>query len=352
MAKKITTVGLDIGATAVRAAEVSSGAYGTSVELLRYAEHPLPPNAVRDGEVVDHAAVTQALKSLWASADFSTKDVILGVGNQRIAVRPMTLPKMPMAELQASLPFQVQESLPMPADEAVLSFLPTIETQSEVGVAWEGLLVAAWKEGIMTNVRAVESAGLKPLMIDLSGFALVRAMARGARASGTIAMVDIGARITTVVVATDGTPRFVRVLSSGAQNLNETLARSLGSTLEEADQILRTHGLGVVNIPEYQGAAGPFGDASRTLLEGIRSSIGFYTQNNPTVPVQMVVLTGGGAAMPGLGQTIASATRTQTSLGNPLDDVRVGRKVAGMESLRGREGTMAMTIGLGLGVAA
>ncbi|WP_061965911.1 type IV pilus assembly protein PilM [Demequina aurantiaca] len=352
MAKKTNSVGLDIGATAVRAAEVTSSAQGGDVELVRYAEQSLPPNAVRDGEVVDQLAVTQAIKSLWAQGDFSTKDVILGVGNQRVAVRPMTLAKMPYAELQASLPFQVQESLPMPADEAVMSFLPTYETQSELGVSWEGLLVAAWKEGVMTNVRAVESAGLKPVSIDLCGFALVRSMARGALAQGTTALVDIGARITTVVVTTDAVPRFVRVLSTGAENLTETLARSTGMGLQDAGQILRTQGLNAVNAPEYASAAGPFGDATRTLLEGIRSSIGFYAQNNPTAPVQVVVLTGGGATMPGLGQTIASATRTRALLGNPLEGVSMGRKVGGADAFRGREGTMAMTIGLGLGVAA
>lgn len=352
MANKSQAIGLDIGATALRAAEVSSGPYGSNVQLLNYAEQQLPPNAVRDGEVADQNAVVQGLKALWSQGGFSTKEVILGVGNQRVAVRPMSLPVMPYADLQATLGFQVHETLPMPVDEAVLSFLPTYETQTETGPAFEGMLVAAWRESVMTNIAAVEAAGLKPMMVDLSGFALLRAMARGPLESGTIALVDIGARITTVVVATDGVPRFVRALSAGAQDLSDTLSRSMSMPIEEASQIIRAHGLAAVNAPEMQGAAGPFGDAVKTLVEGIRSSIGFYAQTNPGTPVQVVVLTGGGAPVPGLGQTIASATRMRTLLGNPLDGITVGRKVSALDYLRGREGTMAMTIGLGLGVAA
>jgi len=352
VAKKNQAIGIDFGATAVRAAEVACGPYGNDVELISYAEQQLPPNAVRDGEVVDQAAVVQALKSLWSAGGFSSKEVILGVGNQRVAVRPMTLPSMPMGELQSTLTYQVQETLPMPVEEAVLSFLPTYEVPSESGPVLEGMLVAAWREGVMTNIRAAEAAGLKPMMVDLSGFALLRAMARGPLGAGTTALVDIGARITTVVVATDGVPRFIRVLSSGAQDLTETMARSMSMPLEDAEQIIRTHGLAAVNAPELQAAAGPFGDTVKSLVEGIRSSIGFYSQNNPTTPVQVVVLTGGGAAVPGLGQTIASATRSRTLLGNPLDGVSVGRKVAGLDYLRGREGTMAITLGLGMGVAA
>ena len=87
MAKKIA-IGLDIGATALRAAEVASDARGKNVELQRYAEIPLPLNAVRDGEVIDAATVVQGLKALWAKGGFTSKDVIVGVGNQRVAVRP------------------------------------------------------------------------------------------------------------------------------------------------------------------------------------------------------------------------------------------------------------------------
>ena len=126
MAKKIA-IGLDIGGTALRAAEVASDARGSNVELQRYAEVPLPLNAVRDGEVIDAATVVQGLKALWVKGGFTSKDVIVGVGNQRVAVRPLTMPQMPMEQLQAALPFQVSDLLPMPVEEALLGFYPTIE---------------------------------------------------------------------------------------------------------------------------------------------------------------------------------------------------------------------------------
>lgn len=348
---KTQAIGLDIGGTALRAAEVSTGR-GGSIELVRYAEQALPPNAVRDGEIIDQDAVVPSLKALWAQAGFSSKDVILGVGNQHVAVRPLTMPRLPMDELQASLSFQVQDSLPMPVEEAVLGFYPTGEASVEQGAGLEGMLVAASRTTVMTNIRAVEAAGLKPTVVDLTGFALLRSMARGPLASGTVALVDIGARITTVVVATDAQPKFVRAVPTGAMDLADALSRSLSMPLHEAERELHSRGLAVAEVLEYRDAAGPFGDATRNLLEGVRNSISFYSSTNRQAPVATVVLSGGGCIVPGLGQSIASETRVRTLLGNPLEGLTVNRRVAGLENLRGREGTMAMPVGLGMGAAA
>ena len=351
MAKKLA-IGLDIGATALRAAEVVVDARG-NVELQRYAEFPLELNAVRDGEVMDAAAVVQGLRTLWAQAGFSSKDVIVGVGNQRVAVRPLVMPQMPMEQLTAALPFQVQDLLPMPVEEALLGYYPTASVAASDGSpAFDGMLVAAARETVLTNLQAVEAAGLNPVVVDLSGFALLRIMARGALSGGTVAFVDIGSRVTTVVVATDGMPKFVRTLASGAQDLTDSFARATGTPMEHAEPLLRQRGLAVTDTPEFQGANDPFQGAVRSLVDGVRNSIAFYASTAPTAPVTTVVLSGGGAFVPGLGQAIASTTRLRTVLGNPLEGVSVSKQLKAAEILRGREASLAMSIGLGMAVAA
>ena len=130
-------IGLDIGTTAVRAAEVefgSGGPAGTpSPTLLRAGAVPLPPGVVRGGEVVEPGIVSQALKQLWSSTGFSSKDVVIGVGNERVVVRELDLPWMPLAQLRASLPFQVQELLPVASSDALLDYFPTGESTGAQG---------------------------------------------------------------------------------------------------------------------------------------------------------------------------------------------------------------------------
>ena len=65
---KRTSIGVDIGSSAVRAAEVVIE--GKRSALQRFAQVGLPPGAVVEGEVRDQAAVTAALKRLWAEGGF------------------------------------------------------------------------------------------------------------------------------------------------------------------------------------------------------------------------------------------------------------------------------------------
>ena len=168
-----TVIGLDIGTTRVRAVELQTGRGGPTV--VKYAEAPLPLGAVQDGEVTEPDGVVPALRQLWTSGGFSSRDVVIGVGNQRVMVRNLDLPWMPMKQLRSSLPFQVQDTLPVAVEDALLDFYPTAEFDAQSGRTVQGLLVAATRDTVAANVAAVESAGLRPQMVDLNAFALLRA---------------------------------------------------------------------------------------------------------------------------------------------------------------------------------
>lgn len=353
---KTRVIGLDIGTTAVRAAQLEFGNGGPGGKgqpsLVRYGEVPLPLGAVRDGEVADQATVTQALKQLWATYKFDSKDVVIGVGNQRVVVRDLTLPYMPLAQLRSSLPFQVQELLPMAADEALLDFYPTGEGVSEQGRVVHGLLVAAVRDTVTANVLAVESAGLRPTMVDLNAFALLRGVARGELAQRTVALVDIGARVTDVTIVAQGVPQFVRTLPNGGQDATDTIARGMNISGTDAETLKRQIGVGFAVGPELQDASDALATVTRTLVEAVRNTFVYYSTNNPGAGIDVVVLTGGGSHLPGLGQYLSSASRLPVTLGDPLSTINVARTAGGREAFAGRESLMALPVGLAYGVAA
>src|SRR2546430_6153142 len=98
-----TRIGLDVGSTAVRAAEVASNGRPS---LVRAAQVALPSGAVESGEIRDPGAVVDALRELWKRGGFKSKQVYMGVGNQRLVVREVILPWLPEKELRESLPYQ------------------------------------------------------------------------------------------------------------------------------------------------------------------------------------------------------------------------------------------------------
>lgn len=352
---KAAVIGLDIGTTHVQAAEVHFGSGGPTGKqrptLARYGRVPLPYGAVRDGEVEDQAAVSSALRALWSQARFSSRDVVIGVGNQRVVVRELDLPWMPLTQIRASLPFQVSELLPMSIEEALLDFFPTGESDGAAGRLVHGMLVAATRDTVNANVVAVEGAGLRPRMVDLNSFALLRALVRGALIDQTVAIVEIGARITHVVIAARGVPRFVRMLPSGDQNVTDAITGALGCTVAEAEQIKREVGIGFAVRPELAQAVEALNSVAQPLVEAVRNTFVYYAGNNPGAGIDTVVLTGGGAHLPGLGQYLASASRLPVTFGDPLAAMRVAKGVA-PAAVGSHSSLMTLPIGLAYGVAA
>lgn len=350
---KSRIIGLDIGTTAIRAAEMSFDSAGPGrgpATLVRVAEVPLPPDAVRDAEVAEPQTVSSAIKQLWAKGSFSSHDAVIGVGNQRVIVRDLDLPWLPIEQLKQSLPFQTQELLPVSTDDALLDYFPTGEYDGPDGRMVQGMFVAAVKDTVIANVLAVESAGIVPSMVDLNAFALVRGLVRGDQEDQVVALVDIGARVTTVVVVDGGMPRLARIIPAGGQDATDAVASALRTTGVEAERIKREVGVGTNVGPDFADAADAVSSTTRTLVEAIRSTFGYYGGHNPGRPIGSLVLTGGGAMLHGLGQYLASASRLPATMGNPLTGISLAKTVD-QKILQGRESVFALAVGLAHGVA-
>lgn len=344
-----TLVGVDIGSRAIRAVEVS-GSTKARPTVVRYAEAALKPGIMSGGEVSDPAALTVALKQLWKSAGFGSKSIVLGIGNQRVFARNVELPQMSKQQLAQSLHFHVQDVLPMPAADAVLDFVPLTEGTGTDGPIQSGLLVAAPKAALLALVGAARSAGLNALGVDLNGFALARAQGRALASTGTIAVVNVGASTTTVVVISEGVPAFVRMIPLGGSDITRALARRLDLAEDAAESAKRA--LGYTQAPrgsgaEHVAAAETIGQVAGELVSGIRNTVQYYSTQQST-PVQSIVLSGGGAKLEGLPAALTEFT------GIPVREVSVAPTVdvaKAAKSLRPADWeSLTIALGLTLGV--
>jgi len=347
-------IGLDIGTSGLRAAEVQFGSGGPAsgpAEVLNVGFAPLPDGAVRDGEVAEPSTVATAIRQLWSERKFSTKDVVLGVGNQRVMVREVDLPLMPLPQLRTSLPFQVNDMLPVSVDDAVLDYYPTGTTTGQHGPMYHGLLVAATKETVLANTTAAERAGLRPVLVDLNAFALARVQARAGYGEGIVACVDVGARVTNIAVIVNGQPRFVRILPSGGQDVTDAVAGTLDVPKDEAERLKRAVGIGIATPPELTAARDAVLSVSGTLVDAVRNTLSYFTGTNQGQPVQQIVLSGGGAFLNGFGQYLSSASRVTVTLARPANGMKLGR---GLERTFGghEQAMIAVPLGLAMGVAA
>jgi type IV pilus assembly protein PilM len=322
-------VGVDIGSESIRAVEVENP-HGPVPVVTRFHEVALPPGAVESGEVVQVATVASLLTELWSAGGFRSKSVVLGVGNPRVLVRDLTVPRAGVQQIRDSLAFQVQDLLTVPVADAILDFYPVSEGTEDGVPVLHGLLVAAVKETINAAIAAVRAAGLTPLDVDLIPFALVRLQAKSL-GGATVALVDVGARTTTVVVTVRGVPHFVRIIPTGGYDLTSTLADRLAVTPDAAEQLKRR--LGVLPVPSASfgllgetevdaAAAAVIRDHVSDLLEGVRNTIRYFVNGHSGTKIDGVVLSGGGADLPGFRDALSEITRLPVLVTDPFAGVR------------------------------
>ena len=350
----MSIIGLDIGTSAVRAAQLNVGRGSTKVEALGQVR--LPQTAVRDGEIADTDAVADALRALWSDWGFKGKKVALGLANQQVVVRQVDLPYMSEAELRDSLQFQVQEHIPIPLDMATLDFHVLEEFESAQGERMSRILVvAAQKTMVDAVLEAVGKAKLDPVLLDLDAFALLRSLAPEsviADRAGEL-LLDVGAAVTNLVVHENGLPRFVRVLLMGGHSITEGLVGALGQSFEEAERTKASLGLPPPGEPIPVDDAGQIvAERANRFVDEIRGSLDYYAAQTDAIPVERVLITGGGSLLPNLRERLDQALRIPVEHARPLEHVKVGKVGLDEDQIQQAEPFLAVAVGLALGAAA
>jgi type IV pilus assembly protein PilM len=310
-----TVVGLDIQPGYVAAVETRSG----QVAVERAATVQLAPGVVRDGEVVDVEMLVDALRTLFASNKLG-KRVRIGVANQRIVMRTVDLPPLTGGkEISSAVRFQAQEHIPMPLEQAVLEHhsLGIVETAD--GPRTRVVLVAARRDMIERVLEAVRRAGLRPHGIDLSAFAMIRALHQPDRDGATLYM-NVGG-LTNLAIAVGTTCVFTRVITHGTETIAGTLAERRGLTLEHAHAWLKHVGL-VTPLEEIEGDEDIVLEARNVLIEGsrriadeVRNSMDFHAMQIGTAGIENAVMTGPGASIPGLSDELSQAIALPLEIG-------------------------------------
>jgi type IV pilus assembly protein PilM len=302
------TVGLEVGTSAVRLAAVSRGRSGGV--LQRLAEVPLPPATVVDGDLVDPAGLTAAVKALVRAARPGTRAVRIGLVSQRTVAREVDLPWVPKKEFDAALPLLAGDMLPMPAEDCVLDFLQYEDrTETDGHRCLRGLLVAAPQAAVLDMVDAVEAGGLEVHDVTLTPLSTLAAVA-DAMAAGPEAVIDVGHSMTSITVHEAGQPRFVRVLSRGGQDITTGLAEHL--SIPETDAETWKRGLWQLwpgmSTDDRAATEAAMRAAVADLVTDIRTSLEFFAAGEGN-RVMQAYLVGGAAATLGLVEILAGVLR-------------------------------------------
>jgi len=344
------TIGLDIGTSAVRAAEIDTTK--STPALMTYGQVGLPPGSLVDGEIRDVTSVSLAIQKLWKNGQFSGNSVIVGIAGLRAITREIDLPYVPDDEVDSAVRFQSEEVIPFPPDQTILSSQVLADYINDEGAKMRRVLVAAAHVDFVNGViEAVEQAGLTVEGVDLISSALVRAIGglslpEGAAPDQPEAIVSIGAGLTVVVVHQGGRPQFVRTIGSGGNAITAAISASLDVPIVDAEALKSR--FGVDRSTQIQAAQRVAQPSMLELVEEIRNSIQYFASLPNRLPVARILVTGGGSQLDGLLPMIEAQAGIPVTTASPLDRVDASKLDLSPDGAAEVAPVLASPIGLAL----
>jgi type IV pilus assembly protein PilM len=308
--------------------------------------------AVAEGEIVDIDAVAHAIQQLWRKAGISEKRVIIGVANQKVVVRLIELPFMEKSELAGAIQYQAQDFIPIPVEDAILDFQIIGDYMSEQEEhLMEVLLVAAQRDMVSAHIQAVEQAGLRPQVVDVAAFAIVRSLLfrqesflppeEQEQEGEALAIVHVSSGITNIIVVEKGVPRFTRVSALAGNDLTQSVASGLNIPFDEAERMKVEVGLpgpeGDRGLPEglpedererYELAQDILEREVSRFISEVRRSLDYYlTQATQIRMIKKLILSGSGTMLKHMGEYMERGLQAQVEIAHPLDRLQVSPKI-------------------------
>jgi type IV pilus assembly protein PilM len=323
--KKTTPVlGLDISSTTVKLLELSYS--GGRYRVESYAVSSLPHDAVIEKNVNDIDGVANAVRSVVAQSRTKLKTAAAAVAGSSVITKLIEMPEgLSDDDMETQLTLEADQYIPYPLEEVAIDFEiqgPAPERDKQVEV----LLAACRRETIDARVESIEGADLTAKIMDVEAYAMERAYSLIQQqleldTDSTVAVVDIGATMTTLSVLNNGQTIYTREQLFGGKQLTDEIMRRYGLPLEEAGLAKKQGGLPDDYEPEVLE---PFKDA---VVQQVARSLQFFFSSSQYNDVDYIILAGGVSSMDGLQELVQDKLGTPTAVANPFAEMTVSSRV-------------------------
>lgn len=322
--KATQVLGLDISSTTVKLLELSYT--GGRYRVESYAVSSLPQDAVIEKTVNDVDGVANAIRTVVAQSRTKLKNVAAAVAGSSVITKLIDMPEgLSEDDMEIQLTLEADQYIPYPLEEVAIDFevqgpAPDKDHQVEV------LLAACRRETIESRVEAIEGSELIPRIMDVEAYAMERAFSLlrsqlDLDEDSTVAIVDIGATMTTLSVLNNGQTIYTREQLFGGKQLTDEIMRRYGLPLEEAGLAKKQGGLPDDYEPEVLE---PFKDA---VVQQVARSLQFFFSSSQYNDVDHIILAGGVSSMEGLEGLVQEKLGTPTSVANPFAQMSISSRV-------------------------
>jgi type IV pilus assembly protein PilM len=341
-------VGLDIGDSSVKVVELRELGKGKGYQLAKLGWEPLSPEAIVDGAIMDSQLVIDTIQRLMQRCRIRTPQVATALSGHSVIVKRISLPVMSEAELAESIRWEAEQYIPFDIEDVNLDY-QILEGSSLSGDGnMDVLLAAAKKDKITDYTSVIGQAGLQPVTVDIATFALQNAFEANYdfEPHHVVALVDIGAAVTSISVLHRGTSVYWRDINIGGNHYNDAIQKELNLSADQAERLKR--GEEAEGIPGERISA-IIASVNEDVEAEIQKTIDFFKQISATdAPLDRLYLTGGTAQVAHLKDSLAQRLGTQAELLNPFRKIPPSGREPAPELVNEMTLTASVAVGLAL----
>lgn len=309
-------VGIDVGAFSTKVVQLRHAAERATLETygelinqpyLRHPDGGGGTGVMRFSDVDIGGIVRDVLRESNATA----RDAVFAIATSAAFVTTISFPRAMEGEIASAVPYEARKYVPIPISEVVLEWmvLESAEEQEDIAV----LLIAVPRETIEKIRRVADAAKIQIRGLELESFSMARSLV-GYENTPTL-IINFGHQSTTAAFVERGFVRAAHAIGRGSYELTRALERGLGVGYERAEAMKREAGLSErMEEQEIASIAAPFVE---TLLAEIDRTLTLYNRKAAR-KIQKVNITGGGANLKGLVESVASKLGLEVMRGSPF----------------------------------
>ncbi len=336
-------IGLDVGSSAIKVVQVK--AYKRGVQLVNFGIEPVPPQSIVDGSVMNSGAVAEAISSLFGKLKIRQKEVSLAISGHSVIIKKITVPVMTEDELEEQITWEAEHHIPFAKDDVEIDYqiLSSETGQNQMEV----LLVAAKKEVVSDYTALIREVHLHPVVVDVAAFSLQNCFEQNyGQTKETIALLNVGASISTINIIAGGISTFTRDMTIGGNSFTEEIQKQLNVGYEEAEAYKCGGTAGDEVVPQEVDEI--LRQQAEVMAGEFQRSFDFYLATTSEGSIDKIYLSGGSARVPALRKAIEARARIPLEIMDPFRGVTVDSSKFDMEYVQLQAPMAAIAMGLAL----
>ena len=337
-------LGLDIGTSTIKMAEVELSRGRAT--LSAFAMSATPTQAVVAGDILDPAAVAQTVASLFQELRSKRKQVAVGLWGSSVIVKKISIPRMDEKVVGEQIRWEAEQYIPFDINEVNLAYkiLKGLQQSTET---IDILIIAARQDQAFKYVEIVQSAGLQCSILDVGGFALANCFEAnyGVLQGEAVALLNIGASVTNLVIVESGEVVFCRDVPVGGLTHTGEIQKALSVSTEEAESIKLSACIGQEAPEEVPNI---LRSANEIIGDEIQGSFDFFLNTNANTQLKRCFITGGGARVPGLVEHLSKVLNIPCAPLNALNRINTNAKNLSPGYVADISDFLSVSLGLGL----